>query len=51
MTWDAIIVNVSALRIDVACAELRDLELKTRATDADGRAEGAWTRLMKMAGR
>lgn len=51
MTWNALSFQVALLRLDLAVAEARMLELETRATTADGRADGAWERLMAMTGR
>lgn len=46
MTWHDICFQAALVRLDLDVAEAELLELETRATTAEGRAEGAWERLM-----
>lgn len=51
MNWHALCIQAGLVRLDLDVAEASTLELETRATTADGRAEGAWRRLMAAAER
>lgn len=48
--WDALCIEAGLVRLDLDVAEAEMLELETRATVADARAEAAWDRLMAMTG-
>lgn len=49
VNFHALCFQASLLFIDLDVREAKDLELQTRARDADARAEGALQRLLKMA--
>lgn len=51
MNFHALSLQAALLRLDLDIEEARMLELETRATEADARAEAAWDRLMGMASR
>lgn len=51
MTWHELCFQAGLVRLDIDVAEATMLELETRATTADGRAEGAWERFMALVRR
>lgn len=50
MNWHSLCSEAARVHLDVVAKEARMLELETRARTAEGRAEGAWNRLMASVG-
>lgn len=50
MHWHDICFEAHRVRLDLNIAEAELIELETRATTADARAESAWERFLALAG-
>lgn len=51
MNWHELMLQAGRVRLDITIAELRDLELKTRATEADAAGDAALARLLALVGQ
>lgn len=47
MDFHTLMLQAGRVRLDITIAELRDLELRTRATEADAAGDAALGRMLK----